>query len=640
MPNHGFIKLAAAVPEVGIGDVSFNCNEIIRLAKEAYSGGAQAIVFPELSVTGYSAGDLLLSDALLGGAQDGVADILNAISNLDIICIIGLPVFDGVRLLNCAAVLHKGKILGMVPKTYIPNYGEFYEGRWFASGNDANETIEFCGQAVPLGAKLIFDCGGFKFAIELCEDMWVSSPPSASHTLNGANVIFNLSACNAVAGKADHRKAVVKHRSFTSHCAYVYVSAGITESTTDTLFSANTIFAENGSIIKDETNFSFESKLYCAELDIDRVNAERKRQNTFGSHSATDKPYRTIKADTTAQSIESLTREIPRFPFVPRGEASKDKRMCEIYDILSYPLARRMRHTGTKNPVLGISGGLDSTLALLVTVRAMDILGLPRSGVEAITMPGFGTTSRTLGNARTLMELLGVNMREISIVPACEQHFKDIGHDINNADVTYENSQARERTQILMDIANQVGGFVVGTGDLSELALGWATFAGDHISMYCVNGGVPKTLVRHLVKWISDNTLTDEARNVAEDILNTPVSPELLPTGGDGELVQKTETIIGDYALHDFFLYYFVRFGFSPSKILFLAVSAFDGTYTKEHIKELLTLFCKRFFSNQFKRSCMPDGPKVGSISLSPRADWRMPSDATVNLWLKNLSEE
>lgn len=637
MINHGFVKVASAIPVCSVGDVDFNCKEIVRLIKSAYARGAQAIVFPELCITGYSCADLLLSSTLIEGSLKGISHILNETKDLDIISIVGLPIFDGAHLLNCAAVLHMGKVLGIVPKTYIPNYSEFYEGRWFVSGERSNvEELSICGQKVPFGANIIFDCGNFKFAVEICEDMWVATPPSIFHSLNGAQIIFNLSATNAVTGKSGYRNTIIKQRSYSSHCAYVFVSAGISESTTDTLYSANTIVGENGSILLNETNLSFESKIYCCEIDIDRINSDRRKRNTFDSFVKPQKPYRHIVMDTKPQKLEKLERKIPAHPFVPKRSANYDMRMQEVYNILSFSLAKRLKHTNTKNPVIGISGGLDSTLALLITVQAMDILSLPRDGVVAVTMPGFGTTPRTLENARKLMEHLGVSSREISIVDACRQHFKDIGHDENKTDVTYENAQARERTQILMDIANQVGGLVIGTGDLSEIALGWSTYGGDHLSMYGVNSGVPKTLVRHLTAWIGESKLQGEVQKVVDDILATPVSPELLPAT-DGKTTQKTEDIIGDYALHDFFLYYFVRFGFSPEKILFLAENAFEGTYSKESIKKVLAVFLRRFFANQFKRNCMPDGPKVGSVSLSPRADWRMPSDAVADQWLCDL---
>lgn len=636
--NYGFVRVAAAVPVCNVADVSNNCREIVSLIKEAFENKVHVIVFPELSVTGYSCGDLFFSKTLHDASFDGINYILEKTKDLDIISIVGLPVYDGAHLLNCAAVLHKGKILGIVPKTYIPNYGEFYESRWFFSGEKSVlSEIEICSQTIPLGSNLIFDCGKLKIAVEICEDMWVATPPSAMHALHGANIIFNLSATNAVIGKSSYRKMLVKQRSFTSHCGYVFVSAGAGESTTDTLYSAHALIGENGSLLVDEKQLSFENKVYYTEIDLDRLETDRKKRTTFDSVLESKSIYKAVKVDFEGCKIDSLTRSIARFPFVPRSTSDKNERMDEIYTILAFSLAKRLRHTKIKAPVIGISGGLDSTLALLIVVRAMDILKLERKNVIAVTMPGFGTTGRTLENAKQLMNNLGVTSREISIKDACIQHFKDIGHDINNTDVTYENTQARERTQILMDIANQASGLVIGTGDLSELALGWATYAGDHISMYGVNSGVPKTLVRHLVSWIGENVLRGDVQKTILDVLDTPVSPELLPTDSEGEIAQKTEEIIGDYVLHDFFLYYFVRFGFAPDKILFMAKTAFFGEYEEIYIKNCLKTFLTRFFNHQFKRSCMPDGPKIGSVTLSPRTDWRMPSDAQVNLWIENL---
>ncbi|OQB15937.1 MAG: Glutamine-dependent NAD(+) synthetase [Firmicutes bacterium ADurb.Bin193] len=636
--NYGFVKVAAAVPLCAVADTRHNCTEIAELIKKAYAEGAHAVVFPELCVTGYSCGDLFFSKTLQDGAYKGISYILDETKNLDIVSIVGLPVFDGVHLLNCAAVLLKGKILGIVPKTYIPNYGEFYEGRWFAPADKASKTeIELCGQTVPITSNLIFDFGDMKIAVEICEDMWASTPPSALHAISGANLIFNLSATNAVIGKSGYRKLLVKQRSFTSHCGYVFVSAGAGESTTDTLYSSHVLIGENGAVLTDETPMTFESKIFYSEIDLQRLEADRKKNTGFCSVLKPASEYKTVKADFNGTPITSLSRDFSRFPFVPGLKSDKDTRMSEIYDILAMSLAKRLRHTGIKSPVLGISGGLDSTLALLVAVRSMDILKLERKNIIAVTMPGFGTTDRTLENAKRLIAHLGATLREISIKDACIQHFKDIGHDINNTDIIYENSQARERTQILMDIANQSNGIVVGTGDLSELALGWATYAGDHISMYAVNCGVPKTLVRHLVSWIGESVLEGEVKKIIADILDTPISPELLPAGENGKIAQKTEEILGDYVLHDFFLYYFMRFGFTPQKILFIAKKAFLGEYDEIYIKNCLKTFFTRFFNNQFKRSCMPDGPKIGSVSLSPRADWRMPSDAEARLWLEEL---
>ncbi len=638
--SFGFVRVAAAVPSCKVADARGNCGEIARLIRQAAENRASVIVFPELCVTGYSCADLFFSKTLLDGALAGVADILQKTKDLSIVAIVGLPVFDGAHLLNCAAFLYQGRVLGVVPKTYVPNYGEFYESRWFFPGGKAiTDEIDICGQRVPMSSNLIIDCGRLKIAAEVCEDMWVATPPSAMHTLNGANIIVNLSATNAVIGKSSYRKMLVKQRSFTSHCGYVFVSAGVGESTTDTLYSGHALIAENGSVLLDEKHLSFDSNIFYSEIDLDRLEADRKKRTTFDSVLCPDRPYRTIKADLGEKPLDKLTRSVARFPFVPRSAADKNDRMHEICDILALSLAKRLKHTGIKSPVVGISGGLDSTLALLLIVRAIDILKIERKHIICVTMPGFGTTGRTLENAKRLTNLLGATLREISIVEACKVHFKDIGHDIGNTDVTFENVQARERTQILMDIANQEGGLVIGTGDLSELALGWATYAGDHISMYGINSGVPKTLVRHLVAWLGEAVLQGDVQAVIADILDTPVSPELLPADEEGKISQKTEEILGDYILHDFFLYYFIRFGFTPQKILYLAKTAFDGEYDEPTIRQCLKTFLTRFFNHQFKRSCMPDGPKIGSVTLSPRTDWRMPSDALSALWLKDLDE-
>lgn len=636
--NYGFIKVAAAVPLCVVADTEQNSKEIVNLIKESFDNKSDIIVFPELCITGYSCGDLFFSKTLLNATNKGVSYIIDKTKNLDIISIVGLPIYDGAHLLNCAIVIQKGNILGIIPKTHIPNYGEFCESRWFSSGEESMATeISMNNQMVPLSSNLIFDFGDMKVAVEIGEDMCVSTPPSSYHALKGANIICNLSAENAVIGKSSYRKMLVKQKSLNSHCAYVYTSAGIGESTTDALYCGHTLIGENGSVLVDEMQTNFESKISYSEIDLDRLEADRKK-HTMLKPLYSDKPeYKIIKSTHKYQVLGNLNRNISCYPFIPHCETEKNKRMQEIYDILSLSLAKRLRHTNINAPVIGISGGLDSTLALLVTVRAVDILKIPRNSIVAVTMPGFGTTDRTLENAKKLMKCLGVTSREISIKAACIQHFKDIGHDIENTDVTYENTQARERTQILMDIANQCNGIVIGTGDLSELALGWSTYAGDHISMYSVNCGVPKTLVRHLVAWINEFTLDGDVKNTIFDILDTPISPELLPTNIEGKIVQKTEEILGDYVLHDFFLYYFIRFGFTPEKILFMAKSAFSDMYDENDIKKCLKTFLKRFFNNQFKRSCVPDGPKIGSVALSPRTEWKMPSDATANIWLKSL---
>jgi len=636
MNKYGFIKIAAAVPECVVGDVNKNCSEIIKLIKESNDNKAQAVLFPELCITSYTCGDLFYSSTLLNGAVNGLLSIADSTRDLDIISIVGLPLFVGVNLFNCAAVIQGGKFLGIVPKTYIPNTSEFYEKRWFYSAIDAKaDEIIINGEAIPFGTNIIFDNGDMKFAIEICEDLWVSTPPSSLHTLNGANVIFNLSASNSVIGKKSYRTMLVKQRSFSSHCAYIFTSAGMGESTTDTLYSGHCLIAENGTILIDDNAKTFENSLFYTEIDIERINADRKKISTFHTHISSDLKYKYISVKPNNIILDKLSRRVAPFPFVPGTSKNKHERFEEICLILANSLAKRLIHTKIKNPVIGISGGLDSTLALLIVVKAIDILKIPRKNIIAVTMPGFGTTNRTLENAKQLMKLLGTEIMEISIRDACIQHFKDINHDIENTNVTYENSQARERTQILMDIANQKNGLVIGTGDLSELALGWATYSGDHISMYGINSGVPKTLVRHLVSYIAETINDEEIVKIIYDVLDTPVSPELLPADEDGKISQKTEEILGDYILHDFFLYYFLRFGFDKEKILFLAKTAFENEYEENVIKNCLNTFFCRFFNHQFKRSCMPDGPKIGSITLSPRADFKMPSDASVNLWLE-----
>lgn len=631
MKQYGFIRVAAATPLSRVGDTRYNAEQAVSLIRKAHSKGASLILFPELSITAYSCGDLLLTSTLLRGAEQAVQTILDETKELEITSVVGLPVSDGTRLCNCAAVLSMGKILGIVPKTNLPNYGEFYEARWFSpAGELRTDSVVLCGQQVPLCDRQLFVLGDAKIGIEICEDLWVNSPPSEELTAAGADIICNLSASNAVIGKRGYRTMLVKQRSFSSHCAYLLASAGITESTTDTLYCGHILIAENGSVLTDQVQDDFTEQLVFADIDLERLRADRRKMTTSPPGEwaeETELPHR-------VQPF-TLERQFSKTPFVPSSSRGKDERMEEIYSIQSLSLAKRLRHTGLKHPVIGISGGLDSTLALLVTVRAMDKLGLARSNVIGITMPGFGTSSRTLTNSQRLMAALGITSRQIDITQACLKHFEDIGHDPSVHDVTYENVQARERTQILLDIANKNGGLVVGTGDLSELALGWATYAGDHISMYGVNAGVPKTLVRHVVGW-TGKSYGGEIEEILNDILDTPVSPELLPTK-DGEIAQKTEEIIGDYILHDFFLYYFIRFGFSFDKIFFLARHAFGDDYSQEQIKTCLTTFVRRFFSQQFKRSCLPDGPKIGSVTLSPRADWRMPSDSSSSLWLEDL---
>ncbi len=631
MNNYGFVRIASAVPEVRVADVKFNCEEIIKAIKEADSNQAYAVLFPELCITGYSCQDLFLTDTLIKACENGLNEILEKTKKTDIIAVLGLPVFDGIHLYNCGAVIQKGKILGVVPKTFLPNYGEFYEKRWFMPASErVNDVITLCGEETPFTTDIIFKTPDFNFAIEICEDMWTACSPAAKHAVNGADVIFNPSAFTSVVGKDKHAKDIVKAASFKQHCVYVLVSSGYGESTTDALFSGQCVTCENGGVVMENTPCGFETEIFYADVDIERIRSDRRKTTSFTDTEFT--PYQYAACAERTVKINSLTRKISYMPFVPSNDTTRSQRMEQVFMIQARSLAKRLKHIGCKNPVIGISGGLDSTLALLVTAKAMDLLKLDRKNIIAVTMPGFGTTGRTYNNSVKLIEQIGATFKEISIKEACVQHFKDIGQDENHHDIAYENSQARERTQILMDISNQVGGIVIGTGDLSEMALGWATYGGDHISMYCVNCGVPKTLVRHLTGWLSENfdyNLTD----LLCDILDTPVSPELLPADDNDDIAQKTEDIIGDYVIHDFILYYFLRFGFSPEKILYLATVAFNGMYSEEQLKKCAETFFKRFFNNHFKRSCVPDGPKVGSVTLSPRADFKMPSDASFDLW-------
>lgn len=636
--NYGFIKVAAAVPEVRVADCCFNTERIGQLITRAAEVGVQIVCFPELSVTGYTCGDLFLQEILLDEADVQLKTLLYKTASLDILAIVGMPVVSNGKIYNTAVVFQKGHILGVVPKTHIPNYGEFYEKRWFASSFDiTTDMVLLCGQKVPFGSKMVFAASNNEvaFGVEICEDLWTPLPPSGMLAMHGAELLFNLSASDEVIGKHDYLVQLVKQQSARCVAGYIYASAGFGESTTDMVFAGNGLIVENGSLVAASERFSLDEQLIISEIDIDRLKADRRRLTSFtesvGVTSVSG--YKFIPFE-LPESEDVLTRPVNPYPFVPQDK-DLDVRCEEIFAIQTTGLAKRLKHTCCMHLVVGISGGLDSTLALLVCAKTCDRLGVPRQNIIGITMPGFGTTDRTYNNALDLMRSLGVTIKEISIRKACEQHFKDINHLPEVHDVTYENAQARERTQILMDIANQVNGMVVGTGDLSELALGWATYNGDQMSMYGVNAGIPKTLVRYLVKWVADTQVEACSAATLWDILDTPVSPELLPACTDGTIAQKTEDIVGPYELHDFFLYYMVRFGFRPAKIYFLALYAFDGIYTDEIIKKWLNTFLRRFFSQQFKRSCMPDGPKVGSINLSPRGDWRMPSDASSFLWLK-----
>ncbi len=639
--NYGFVKVAAAVPPVKVADCQYNAEQIEKMINEAEEKGVQIIAFPELCITGYTCADLFAQQLLLEKAEMGLVQVMNNTRQLDIICIVGMPVITNTILINAAVVFQGGKILGVVPKTYLPNYKEFYEQRWFTSARDViDKTVRLCGQLVPVSSNLLFDTPDCCFGVEICEDLWSVIPPSSKLALKGAEILINLSADNEGIAKHNYVRSLISQQSARCIAAYIFSSCGFGESTTDVVFAGNGLIYENGTLLAESKRFSLEEQMVISEIDVERLRTERRINTTFSANSGDYKDAEAIHVTTELTNSKplSLSRKIDSLPFVPTGR-TLNERCEEIFEIQVSGLAKRIVHTHSKTAVLGISGGLDSTLALLVCVKTFDKLGLSRKGILGITMPGFGTTDRTYNNAINLMKELGVSIREIDIKAACIQHFKDIDHDINVHDVTYENSQARERTQILMDVANQTGGMVIGTGDLSELALGWATYNGDHMSMYGVNVSIPKTLVKHLVDWVSQNEVEEDAAIILTDIVATPISPELIPADEDGNILQKTEDLVGPYELHDFFLYYTMRFGFRPAKIYYLANIAFAGSYDKEIIKKWLHTFFRRFFNQQFKRSCLPDGPKVGSISISPRGDWRMPSDASSALWLKEIEE-
>ena len=637
--NYGFVKVAACVPRVKVAHCSYNCDEIEKEIILADSKGVEIIAFPELSITAYTCGDLFAQQLLLDEAQRGLFKILSDTRQLDIIAIVGMPVAIDGALINAAVVIQHGKLIGAVPKTYLPNYKEFYEKRWFTSSRDIRATqVRICGQQVPLGIDLLFETPTTTFGIELCEDMWAVIPPSSRLALEGAEIIFNLSASDESIGKHNYLCQLVSQQSARCISGYVLSSCGFGESTTDVVFAGNGLIYENGQLLQRSERFSLEPQTVISEIDVERLRTERRVNTTFAACRATlsSAPFRRVTTDLINPRQLTLTRTFDPHPFVPQG-ATLDERCEEIFAIQTNGLAQRLVHTKAKSAVVGISGGLDSTLALLVCARTFDRLGWDRKGIIGVTMPGFGTTDRTYNNAMSLMQSLGVTIREVSIRKACLQHFADLGHDEQVHDVVYENSQARERTQLLMDIANQTWGLVVGTGDLSELALGWATYNGDHMSMYGVNGSVPKTLVRHLVKWVANHGVDQTSRLTLLDIVDTPISPELIPANPNGEIAQITEDLVGPYELHDFFLYYIMRWGYRPSKVYYLAMQAFRGSYTDDTVKKWLKTFCRRFFNQQFKRSCLPDGPKVGSLSISPRGDWRMPSDACSDSWQADI---
>ena len=638
--NYGFVRVGAAVPLLKVADCTYNMEQTELLMQEAASRGVQMLCFPEMGITGYTCGDLFHQKILIEQAERALQSLLERTAGLSLLTLVGMPVRVENRLMNTAVAFQNGRILAIIPKTWLPNYGEFYEKRWFSSSREVQaQEVALCCQTVPFGTDILLKNGEACIGVEICEDLWMPVPPSSFHALHGANLLFNLSASNELIAKNDYRKQLVAQQSTRCIAAYVYASCGFGESTTDVVFAGNAEIVENGSLLAEAERFTLQNQLITADVDVEKLNGDRMRHTGFTAdflHEREVAEYRVLPFAMAELYSEMIERDFDRHPFVPSGP-ELHKRCQEMFAIQVQGLAKRMLHTGCQHAVIGISGGLDSTLALLVAVKTFDKLDIPRANIEGITMPGFGTTDRTYKNAVSLIESLGVHFREISIRKAVEQHFSDIGHDALKLDITYENSQARERTQILMDIANQVNGLVIGTGDLSELALGWATYNGDHMSMYGVNVGVPKTLVRFIVQWVSENQMDAETAKILADVVLTPVSPELLPATHDGQISQKTEDLVGPYELHDFFLYQVLRFGFQPSKIRWMAVRAFEGVYEEAVIEQWLRTFYRRFFAQQFKRSCLPDGPKVGSVSLSPRGDWRMPSDAVARMWLEDL---
>ncbi len=632
--KHGFVKVAAVTPDIRVADVAFNKDQIISKLTEAAKEGAKVIVFPELCITGYTCSDLFLQDVLLEEARKGIVEIAKATETIDALVFVGAPLTVDGELYNVAVSMNRGKILGFTTKTFLPNYGEFYEMRQFRRGPEVARKILFEGQEIPFGPKLLFAARNMEALVvsaEICEDVWSPIPPSIDAAREGATLIVNCSASDETIGKAAYRESLIEGQSARLICGYIYANAGEGESTTDLVFGGHNIIAENGSNLAESKRFVNET-IY-SEIDVKRILSERRKNTTFLT--SKERNLMRIPFDLEIEDTK-LSRYISSRPFVPSLLSEREKRCEEILTIQAMGLKKRLAHAHAKSAVVGISGGLDSTLALLVMAKAFDSLGMDRKGMVAVTMPCFGTTDRTYQNACKMSRKLGASLREIPIKDAVNQHFKDIGHDPKDHSVTYENGQARERTQVLMDVANQTGGLVIGTGDMSELALGWATYNGDHMSMYGVNASVPKTLVRHLVHYYADTCKDQELKDVLYDVLDTPVSPELLPPK-DGEIAQKTEDLVGPYELHDFFLYYFLRFGYEPAKIYRLAQYAFEGEYEDEVIYKWLYTFCRRFFTQQFKRSCLPDGPKVGTVALSPRGDWRMPSDACQASWLADL---
>lgn len=641
----GFVRAAAVSPNLRVADVTFNVNEIIVALRQAADAGAALALFPELSVTGYSCGDLFYQTLLLERARAALDTLARATAELGIAGVVGLPLLQDGRIYNCAAFLNRGAVVGIVPKTYLPNTQEYYEARWFASARYARfDAVTIHGARVPFGADLLFratNVAGLTLGIEICEDLWAINAPSSDKALAGATILLNPSASDDTLGKSEYRTDLVTHQSGRCLAAYLYAGASPNESTTDVVFAGHSLIAENGTLLAITKRFQFETQMALADMDVERLANERAKNTSFATQ-APHHTYRTIEFELPPPRETQpyvLQRALSQMPFVPSDPERRALHCREIFALQATGLAKRLKHIGIQNVTLGVSGGLDSTLALLVTLKAFDVLGLGHNGIHAISMPGFGTTARTKSNAEQLAQNLGIAFRTIPITDAVRQHFRDIGHDENLHDVTYENAQARERTQILMDLANQVNGIVIGTGDLSELALGWATYNGDHMSMYDVNAGVPKTLVRYLVEWAADAEFSGDVAKILRDIATTPITPELLPLDVQGAQAQNTEETIGPYVLHDFFLYYMVRHQFAPRKIFFLAQQAFGAAYDASTILKWLRVFYKRFFSQQFKRSATPDGPKIGSVALSPRGDWRMPSDASAALWLEQLEK-
>lgn len=633
--NYGFVNVAAAIPSARVADVKYNMSEVATLLFKAEAEGVEVVVFPELSLTGYSCQDLFGQQTLLVAAEEAMVQLLNDTQQLDVIGIVGAPVPYRNLLLNCGVVFQHGRILGIVPKTFLPNYNEFYEKRWFASSDDIDtDVIHYAGNTntITPEPQLFVTDSGVKFGVELCEDLWAPTPCSNTLALAGADIVFNLSASDELIGKHHYLLSLLSQQSARMLCGYVYSGCGFGESTQDVVYGGNALIYENGTCLARSKRFSIDAQLVVSSIDVERLRAERRKNTSFVMAQRGVEPC-CFETDSVSSHTFKLNRTVEAHPFIPKA-ADMAESCEEIFNIQVAGLAKRLVHTHCQNVVIGISGGLDSTLALLVCVKTFDKLGYDRKGIVGVTMPGFGTTDRTYNNALTLMQSLGISNREISICASVTQHFKDICHDINVHDVTYENGQARERTQILMDISNQVGGLVIGTGDLSELALGWATYNGDHMSMYGVNSSIPKTLIKYLVRFVADSGIDQQSHDTLYDILDTPISPELIPADENGNIKQKTEDLVGPYELHDFFLYYFLRFGFGPQKIFMLAQNAFADTYDDVTIKKWLRTFVWRFFTQQFKRSCLPDGPKVGSVTLSPRGDWRMPSDAVATVWL------